>query len=256
MAVLAERMRGFDGAVGEIIDFMVERTHEPYVPIAEEHERQCNEAFERTPGVRLELDGAFLLTGDAQEHDGGIKLTDAINSQHGSSMFMKCFSNEGEVKVKFRYTMDHGNGADGLCVALVDPANPWCLLEGDYGGGLGFNSKPGSLVGIGLDSWGNFGAGAHHVVVKAGERHGFSLIGACGCDVLGTKDLKVKFDLDDDKANVQVKLDGDKVIDECVIEGIHLPDAMALVFTASTGACNNFHGVWDIKIKEEFDWDD
>lgn len=261
MAVLAERLQGIDGAPGEVIDFLVECGHgDACGPLAEGHEAQCNEALMQVPGLHKEEDDngfPYVISGDAHCCGDTVVLTEAENSKQGCAMCLRCFSDEGEIKVSFKYLMDYGSGADGLCIALVDPSDPRCILEGEYGGGLGFDNRPGTLVGIGLDSWGNFGGGRDAAVVKAGWSHDYSLIAACEeIGLQGEGKVKIKFDLDDDKANVTVKIRGDKVIDEAVIEHIHLPDTMAVAFFASTGACNNKHVIWDVKTKEEFEWDD
>lgn len=75
-----------------------------------------------------------------------------------------------------------GSGADGLCVALVDPSKLGWLMSGDYGGGLGYNNRPGAVVGVGFDSWGNFadggsdGGNSGTIVVKGGEPEGYPTI--------------------------------------------------------------------------------
>ena len=85
--------------------------------------------------------------------------------------------------------MQGGSGADGICIALVDPSHPQWLKSGSYGGGLGYDNRPGAIVGVGFDSWGNFAEGgseggqAGTIVVKGGEATGYNTVAQLPFDV-------------------------------------------------------------------------
>eukprot|EP00951_Prasinocladus_malaysianus_P021594 scaffold178754_cov52-Prasinocladus_malaysianus.AAC.1 len=124
----------------------------------------------------------FMRSGDAYAYreDESLILTPCENDKRGAAVYYQLFSNEGEIKIRFDYVMQGGNGADGICVALVDPSNPDWLRSGQYGGGLGYNRRPGAVVGVGFDAFGNFAEGGSEggrdgtIVVKAGEAEDYA----------------------------------------------------------------------------------
>lgn len=115
-------------------------------------------------------DDASLTSGvEDPLNDGWLRLTKDVNQAKGFAYIDKSFPSTLGVIVDFEYTMwrsrnDWGNGADGIGVFLFDGTIQNFKLGG-YGGSLGYApnapSTPkgltGGYIGIGLDSYGNFG---------------------------------------------------------------------------------------------------
>ena len=116
-------------------------------------------------------DGAYLTSGVADPiNNGWLRLTEDIGNAKGFAYVDKSFPSTLGVLVDFEYTMwrsrfDSGNGADGIGVFLFDGTVQNFALGG-YGGSLGYapntnagtsQGVTGGYIGIGLDSYGNFG---------------------------------------------------------------------------------------------------
>lgn len=115
-------------------------------------------------------DGAYLTSGVADPvNDGWLRLTEDVGSAKGFAYVDKSFPSTLGVLVDFEYTMwrsrsDSGNGADGIGVFLFDgTVENQNFQLGGYGGSLGYANSgntpglTGGYIGVGLDSYGNFG---------------------------------------------------------------------------------------------------
>jgi len=135
-----------------------------------------------------------VFGGNASLTSGVLRLTSNQNNQSGFVYIDIPFSSTFGIKASFEYFCYGGTGADGLTAFLFDGAvtnfNP-----GGFGGSLGYarrNSEPGlsgAYLGIGFDTFGNFGnngesriggfpgniGGSHpNAVVVRGPGQGFS----------------------------------------------------------------------------------
>ncbi|SHN34390.1 gliding motility-associated C-terminal domain-containing protein [Cyclobacterium lianum] len=103
-----------------------------------------------------------IFGGDARLLDGVLRLTDAVTDQNGYVYINIPFASGFGVKASFEYFSYGGDGADGLSVFLFDGAHNF-FAPGGFGGSLGYAPKEGSpglsgaYMGIGFDSFGNFG---------------------------------------------------------------------------------------------------
>ncbi len=118
-------------------------------------------------------DGAYLTSGVADPvNDGWLRLTEDVGNRKGFAYVNKSFPSTLGVLVDFEYIMwrsrnDSNNGADGIGVFLFDgTVEPQDFNLGGYGGSLGYapntnagtqQGVTGGYIGIGLDSYGNFG---------------------------------------------------------------------------------------------------
>ncbi|WP_162418816.1 PKD domain-containing protein [Cyclobacterium roseum] len=103
-----------------------------------------------------------VLGGDAKLFDGTLRLTEAVMDQNGYVYIDIPFSSSFGVKASFEYFSYGGDGADGLTVFLFDGASNG-FSPGGFGGSLGYAPRLGgngltrAYMGIGFDSFGNFG---------------------------------------------------------------------------------------------------
>lgn len=135
-----------------------------------------------------------VFGGNASVTSGVLRLTSNQNNQSGFVYIDIPFSSTFGIKASFEYFCYGGTGADGLTAFLFDGAvtnfNP-----GGFGGSLGYarrNNEPGlsgAYLGIGFDTFGNFGnntesrvggfpgneGGSHpNAIVVRGPGQGFS----------------------------------------------------------------------------------
>jgi len=102
------------------------------------------------------------LGGTASLQDGVLRLTQATEDQNGYVYINVPFPSNFGVKTSFEYFSYGGTGADGLSMFLFD-AGTTGFSTGGFGGSLGYAPKEGqqglsgAYMGIGFDSFGNFG---------------------------------------------------------------------------------------------------
>jgi len=154
-------------------------------------------------------------------------------------------SASSEIFLKFDYHMHGTEGGEGLCAYLLDPSVKGWDTNFQTSGPMGFANKAGALVGVALDLSGNFSGGSHranHVTV----RHAQAAIGdnlassLYEPELLSTGDeewrsVLVKFDIDD--LNIDVEVDGNKVLSEVPLPAGFKPPRAACV--AVCGAATN-----------------
>lgn len=103
-----------------------------------------------------------VLGGNARLSGGALRLTEAVLDQKGYVYIDIPFTSSFGVKASFEYFSYGGDGADGLTVFLFDGASN-VFSPGGFGGSLGYAPRLGgsgltrAYMGIGFDSFGNFG---------------------------------------------------------------------------------------------------
>ncbi len=103
-----------------------------------------------------------VLGGDARLTSGVLRLTSNEKDQNGYVYVDIPFSSVFGIKTSFEYFSYGGTGADGLSVFLFD-AETEDFAPGGFGGSLGYAQRDqqpgltGAYMGIGFDSFGNFG---------------------------------------------------------------------------------------------------
>lgn len=103
-----------------------------------------------------------VFGGSARLVGGVLRLTDAQMEQNGYIYIDIPFPSAFGIKTSFEFFVYGGNGADGLTVFLFDATIP-NFSPGGFGGSLGYAQRgqtpglTGAYLGIGLDSFGNFG---------------------------------------------------------------------------------------------------
>lgn len=103
-----------------------------------------------------------VFGGQARLTNGALRLTDTSIGVGGYVYIDIPFSSSFGIKASFEYFTYGGTGADGLTIFLFDAAIT-NFLPGGFGGALGYGPGEGTpglsggYVGIGLDTWGNFG---------------------------------------------------------------------------------------------------
>lgn len=103
-----------------------------------------------------------IFGGQASLRNGALRLTDNSIGVGGHVYVDIPFSSAFGIKASFEYFVYGGTGADGLTIFLFDAAVT-NFFPGGFGGALGYGpgentpGLSGGYVGIGLDTWGNFG---------------------------------------------------------------------------------------------------
>jgi len=120
--------------------------------------------------------GRFAIAGDTaiQERGPGniVVLTDGTCPASGIATATKIYNNNEMARGGLAFKFKFGIGSwkdlsldgppevipgDGFCMCLVDASHPEHMSPGDYGGGLGYDNRPGAIIGIGFDLGGQFG---------------------------------------------------------------------------------------------------
>lgn len=103
-----------------------------------------------------------IFGGRASLTNGALRLTDTSIGVGGYVYIDIPFSSSFGIKASFEYFTYGGTGADGLTIFLFDAAVT-NFYPGGFGGALGYGPEANALglsggyLGIGLDTWGNFG---------------------------------------------------------------------------------------------------
>ena len=103
-----------------------------------------------------------IFGGQATLTNGALRLTDTSMGVGGYVYIDIPFSSSFGIKASFEYFTYGGTGADGLTIFLFDAAVN-NFYPGGFGGALGYGpggntpGLSGGYLGIGLDTWGNFG---------------------------------------------------------------------------------------------------
>ena len=182
------------------------------------------------------------------------------------------------ITVTFNYYAYGGNGADGLCVFLLDATQAIPMSPGSPGGGLGYSNISNGFVGLGLDSYGNFSNGnggpgriPESIAIRGGGASSFAYIGGYQSGGVAASlpfnldtasmirptplTVSVTFNASPETATVQInRNDGSGFI--TYVSNLNLgvagepafPSRVYLGFSASNGSLHDYHEVNDVTI--------
>jgi hypothetical protein len=232
--------------------------------------------------------------------NGVLRLTDNTETQSGAVIYNQSIFSKTGVSIEFEYfqyggTAVNGQKGDGISFFLLDGAQATPTQAGGFGGGLGYAQNSvlsqagiaGGYLGIGFDSFGNFGKeiegrvggitgdsndrvtvrGSADTSYKFLTNSDFVSIGidndAAGATRANSSRL-VRIDVAaDGKLTVKLDLNGNKTFDagETVIDNYNtigggnsaLPDTVRFGFAASTGGATNFQEIRELKISSVAD---
>ncbi|MFB7512208.1 choice-of-anchor D domain-containing protein [Streptomyces sp. NPDC056144] len=182
--------------------------------------------------------GGWKLNGSSRVSGADLQLTQASPSQRGSAVFPVPVLTDG-LKVSFRAVIGGGTGADGLALALLDPARTTPSALGGTGGGLGYSGLPG--VAVTADTYKNPGDPSANFVGIATGGSGSSLTyAATTTDIpnLRAGTHTVAFTISGKTFTLSV--DGVQKLTTTVAA---LPPAALLAFTGGTGSITDIHAV-------------
>lgn len=103
-----------------------------------------------------------VVGGNARLTGQVLQLTEARTNQNGYVYIDIPFASSFGIKASFEYFIYGGDGADGLTMFLFD-GGIGSFAPGAFGGSLGYaqgvgrSGLSGAYLGVGLDTWGNFG---------------------------------------------------------------------------------------------------
>jgi hypothetical protein len=224
--------------------------------------------------------GCDLDTPDAAGA-GALRLTPATTGRAGFTLHNSALTTAGGLDITFQQAQWGGSGADGISFFLVDGATN-LTQPGASGGALGYASGNGvtpgvahGLIGVGIDTWGNFsatgssGSGCsnpgpgqtpNRVVVRGPGNGtvGYCFLGTSG-DVgdldgasraAATKTVRVVFDPDTvADRKVTVFLDGVQVVQVPAPAELIAATSFKFGFSAATGDVTNNNEVWNLTIE-------
>jgi hypothetical protein len=232
---------------------------------------------------------------DFETPSTALRLTDATEAQAGFALYNEAISVTRGIDVTFHQAQWGGSGADGI-VFFVKKGDDTSTTPGAAGGSMGYasstdndgdagnglipvNGLSGALLGIGLDSYGNFGStgsdgtdcsttfnrgGGNSIVVRgAGQgttgycmlADSFSL-NSNGLPLLSSSfgsresaDRVVRVVIDPATASdprVNVYYENELVIDIPLPAAFNTVSTVKIGFAAGTGGLNNNHDVWGL----------
>jgi hypothetical protein len=231
---------------------------------------------------------------------GVLRLTDNTDSQSGAVIYNQSIFSKTGVSIEFEYfqyggTAVNGQKGDGISFFLLDGAQAAPTQAGGFGGGLGYAQNTvlsqggiaGGYLGIGFDSFGNFGKATEGRVggITGDSNDRVTVRGSVGTDykfLTNSDFISIGIDNDaagatranssrlvrievaaDGKLTVKLDLNGNKTFDagETVIDNFNtiaggnsaLPDAVRFGFAASTGGATNFQEIRELKISSVAD---
>ena len=220
--------------------------------------------------------------------DGALRLTNTDTGQRGFALYDQAVSATRGIDVTFSQAQWGGTGADGI-VFFVKDGSDNSTTPGASGGSLGYAPNEeestaglsGALLGVGLDSFGNFassgsngtgcspefdGAVANAITVRG---PGQGVVGYCllaapydlGANTLNllSEDYSTRLEaarqvrvvIDPSKAidpRVKVYYDGgtEAVVDVALPEEFNTVSSVKIGFSAGTGGSVNNHNVWGL----------
>ncbi len=232
---------------------------------------------------------------DFETPSTALRLTDATEAQAGFALYNEAISVTRGIDVTFHQAQWGGSGADGI-VFFVKKGDDTSTTPGAAGGSMGYasstdndgdvgnglipvNGLSGALLGIGLDSYGNFGSagsdgtdcattfvrgGGNSIVVRgAGQgttgycmlADSFSLnsnslpLLSSGFGNRESADRVVRVVIDSATSSdprVNVYYESELVIDIPLPAAFSSVSTVKIGFSAGTGGLNNNHDVWGL----------
>jgi predicted lipoprotein with Yx(FWY)xxD motif len=186
--------------------------------------------------------GGWSYNGSAVMNGSGTRLTNAVNGQTGSVVYPAPVAANG-LRVRFNQQIGGGTGADGMTLALLNPATA-STAHGAGGAGLGYAGLSGVAVVFdthrvtGYPS-SNF-AGIATGVGKTGVPTLTSSVNEIGQLRAGTHNVEVTVT----GGVLTVFFDGAQIL----AQKVTLPSTVKLAFTGATGGLNDMHAVRDAAI--------
>jgi FG-GAP-like repeat len=226
---------------------------------------------------------------------GVLRLTDNTASQSGAVIYNQSVFSKAGISIEFEYfqyggTAVNGQKGDGISFFLLDGAQATPTQAGGFGGGLGYAQNTvlsqagiaGGYLGIGFDSFGNFGKASEgrvggitgdsndRVTVRGSAAQDYKYLTNSDFITIGIDNAAadatranssrlVRIDVAaDGKLTVKLDLNGNKTFEanETVINNYDtiaggnsaLPDTVKFGFAASTGGATNNQEIRELKI--------
>jgi len=209
--------------------------------------------------------GQFRCAGDSFM-EFGFQLTCNPNapnpdSQQGHFLCLVEFEAAGsEISIKFEYNMFGEPKTDGvgLCAYLLDPSVPGWDSEFNGTGPMGFLNKTGAILGVAFDNTGVFTGGdefANHVTIKGSTQPtGVHLKTKEVPNGFMTSEddwrhVDIKFDITD--MNCDVKLDGEKILDDIEFGDIKIPSHLCVAVCGAASSSDYMIAVNDVQLVDE-----
>ena len=206
--------------------------------------------------------------------NGVLRLTPAQLGRTGFAVFNSPVTTSGGLDITFQQSQWGGTDADGIAFFMVD-GNTNLTQAGGGGGALGYSTLTNALLGVGLDSYGNFstpgaaGTGCadsgpgfvpDRVVVRGPGNGpvGYCFLGTSGAignlgaasRAAGTHTVRVVFDPDTvAQRMVTVYLDGSQVVQVDAPAQLIAATSFKFGFSAATGSVTNNNEVWNLTIE-------
>ena len=188
------------------------------------------------PGGGWSYNGSALMAGP------DTRLTRPVARQAGTVIYQAPVASNG-LRVRFNEQAGGGTGADGMTLALLNPATP-STARGADGAGLGYAGLPGVAVAFGTrQSPGYPSANFAAIAIGAGRTGVLNLISSVneiGPLRTGTHNVEVTVA----RGVLTVYLDGAQILAHTV----KLPRTVKLAFTGATGTRTDMHTVRDAAI--------
>ncbi|UUY04970.1 DUF1929 domain-containing protein [Svornostia abyssi] len=191
--------------------------------------------------------GGWQLNGSSTIAGGALQLTAAAADQKGSAFYPTPVTVGSGITVEYEATIADGTGADGLTLALADPARGATPTSiGGGGGHLGFGGIPGWAVALssfpnGTQTSGNFIGISDGALAGAWQTLNWRAASALATPLQNTT-RRVKVTLT--RTAITASIDGGLT----VTYAASLPDQVLLGFTASTGGLTNRHAISNLTV--------
>jgi predicted lipoprotein with Yx(FWY)xxD motif len=186
--------------------------------------------------------GGWSYNGSAVMAGSDTRLTNAVNGQTGSVVYPTAVASNG-LQVRFNEQIGGGTGADGMTLALLNPATA-STAHGSGGSGLGYAGLSG--VAVAFDT--------HRVTGYPSSNFAGIATGASSTGVLTlTSSVNEIGQLRAGTHNVEVTVTGGVLTvffdgAQILAQKVTLPPTVKLAFTGATGALNDMHAVRDAAI--------
>ncbi|MCU1461618.1 MAG: legume lectin beta domain protein [Acidimicrobiales bacterium] len=176
--------------------------------------------------------GGWQLNGAASIVGTQLQLTPAVNNVTGTGFWPTSVASS-TLTVGFDATIDTGSGADGMTLALIDPALTAKFI-GSGSNGMGYSGATG--VAIALDTFANAGDpnGNFIGIAQTGDNLGLHYL-ATATNVPGLQNATHHLTVTINAGQISVSIDAAQVLTATIT----LPPQVLVGFTGATGGLNN-----------------
>ncbi len=186
-------------------------------------------------------DSSWTLNGNASVSGSSLVLTQQGQTFQSSAVWLNAPVSTNGLDVNFQVNMGTSGGADGITLALADPAHNTTATTGSNGGGLGFTAGGGhpgvTGVGVALDTYQNSNDPSNNFVgfLTGGLNTSktWAATHALSTSLHGTHSVEVTYT----GGVLTLILDGTTVLSNAIT----LPSSVLLGFTGATGGLTNDH---------------